>query len=182
MGATDFTLRKNGSSLNDAYVNAVRDARDEYGNDSYNGTISTTSGVVDKTAEFKRSKLTPNDFIEQNIERCNKWGAAWGFCVEEPILNKNKVKSKVTNIVDKGTKKWVLKYQVERHGDVIKTCDTKGEAVDWGRKYVEQNKGRVSITMTKVLVNGNTKVADVEYKTDGKEKPGVYYLFGMAAC
>jgi len=47
---------------------------------------------------------------------------------------------------------------------------------------VEKSKGRVSIEMRKKLVNGNTRVAEIEYKTDGKEKEGKYVFFGIAAC
>jgi hypothetical protein len=182
MGATDFSIQRRGTSLVEAYQQAVEDAVSENGTDSYNGTISTTHGVIDKTNEFKASKLNINQFIEQNIDKCHKWGSAWGVCIEEPIQNKNKVKSKVNNIVEKGTKKWVLKFEVTRHGDTIKTCNTKGEAVTWGRTYVEKNKGKVSISMIKVLEKSNPKVAEIEYKPDNKEKQGSYVFFGMAAC
>jgi len=182
MGATDFRTTKRGCNMTEAYKRAVEEARDEYGNDSYNGTISTTRGVIDKTSMFKSSKLSINEFITKHIDSCQKWGSAWGVCIEEPIQNKSKIKSKVTNIVSKGTKKWELVYDVIIRGDVVKSFSSKTDAVKYGRDWVEKNRGRASIEMRKKLVNGNTRVAEIEYKTDGKEKEGRYVFFGLAAC
>lgn len=44
MGAHDFTTTTTGKTATKAYETAVADARYEYGNDPYNGTISTTNG------------------------------------------------------------------------------------------------------------------------------------------
>ena len=182
MGATQFTDSQNGWSMNEAYKNAVNDANEEHGSDSYNGTISTTSGVIDKTKLFISSKLKINDFISLHIDECIKWGSAWGVCVQEPIVSKNKVKTKVNNIVEKGTKKWILKYEVIIHGETLKVCITKGDAIKWARDYVEKTKKNVSISMIKVLEKSNPKVAEIVYKRDDKEKPGKYVFFGLAAC
>jgi hypothetical protein len=182
MGATDFRTTKRGWSMSEAYDTAVEYAIEEYGNDGYNGTISTTRGVIDKTSMFKSSKLSIDEFINKHIDSCQKWGSAWGVCIEEPTQNKSKIKSKVTNIVSKGTKKWELVYDVVVRGDVVKSFSSKNDAVKYGRDLVEKSKGRVSIEMRKKLVNGNTRVAEIEYKTDGKEKEGRYVFFGLAAC
>jgi hypothetical protein len=181
MGATTFKTTRRGWTIAEAYDTAVEFAIEEYGNDPYNGTISTTRGVIDKTQLFKSSKLSIDEFIDKHIESCQKWGSAWGVCIEEPIQNKSKIKSKILNIVSKGTKKWELVYDVIIRGDVVKTFSSKTDAVKYGRDWVEKNKGRVSIEMRKKLVNGNTKVAEIEYKTDGKEKEGRYVFFGWAA-
>lgn len=45
MGAVFFTDEGHGRSLPEAYREACRSAEAEYGGTSYNGTISTTSGV-----------------------------------------------------------------------------------------------------------------------------------------
>ena len=99
MGACSFTTSSYGKSMSDAYSNAVEDATSEYGTDAYNGTISTTQGCKDVTAEYKRSGKSLNQFINDNIEKCQKWGSAWGVCVEEPITNKGKIKSQVEHFV-----------------------------------------------------------------------------------
>ena len=44
MGAIAFMTTSYGKDYKNAYDNAVEDARDYYGSNSYNGTISTTYG------------------------------------------------------------------------------------------------------------------------------------------
>lgn len=50
MGAHEFQTDEVGTDLSDAYARACEQAEYEYGHDPYNGTIATTSGVVDHTA------------------------------------------------------------------------------------------------------------------------------------
>jgi hypothetical protein len=169
--------------MSDTYNGLVADAIHEYGNDTYNGTISTTNGCRDVTAEFKRSGKSISDFIHDNIEKCQKWGSAWGVCIEEPITNKGKVKSKVEHIVSKGTKKWVLKYIVEDdwNDKNIGSFKTKGDAIKSARKYTEDTQRRCVVYMTKVLESGTNQVAKIEYKSSTNEKKGKYVFFGLAA-
>ena len=49
MGASTFQCLASGDSLQDAYQNAVQSALYSHGHESYNGTISTTEGVVDRS-------------------------------------------------------------------------------------------------------------------------------------
>jgi hypothetical protein len=181
MGACSFTTSSYGKSMSEAYNNAVEDATHEYGNDAYNGTISTTRGVRDVTAEFKRSGLGINEFINKNIEKCEKWGSAWGICTTEPKINKNKIKSSVEHIVEKGTKKWVLKYVVYDYDNQIGSYNTKGDAVKSARAYTERTQNRTTISMEKKLEKGNSQVARITYKTSENESKGRYIFFGLAA-
>jgi len=183
MGACSFTTSAYGKSMSDAYNNAVSDAVSEYGSDTYNGTISTTRGCRDVTSDFKRSGKDIRKFIEDNIEKCHKWGDAWGVCIEEPITNKSKIKSKVEHIVSKGTKKWVLKYVAEDtyNDKLIGSFKTKTEAVKKAREYTEKTQYRTSIYMRKELESGTSQVARIEYKRATNEKKGKYIFFGFAA-
>lgn len=181
MGACSFTTSAYGKSMSEAYNNACDDARHEYGNDSYNGTISTTRGVRDVTAEFKRSGLGLNDFINKNIDNFSKWGSCGGICTTEPKLNKNKIKSVVEHIVEKGTKKWVLKYVVYDYDNIIGSYNTKGDAVKSARAYTERTQNRTTISMEKKLDKGNSQVARISYKSSDKESKGKYVFFGWAA-
>jgi hypothetical protein len=181
MGACSFTTSSYGKSISEAYSNAVADAVHEYGTDTYNGTISTTNGVRDMTSEFKRSGKSLNQFINDNIENFSKWGACGGICVEEPITNKGKIKSQVEHIVEKGTKKWVLKYVVYDYDNQIGSYNTKGEAVKSARAYTERTQKRTTISMEKKLEKGNSQVARVTYKQATNEKKGKYVFFGWAA-
>jgi len=182
MGACSFQTSSYGKTINEAYRNACDEAREEYGNDPYNGTISTTHGFRDVTADFKRSGLSLNEYIVKHIGNLNKRDV-WGICVKEPVVNKNKVKSKVEHIVSKGTKKWVLKYVVEERfsGNFVASERTKGAAVTKARKHCEATQTTCTIRMTKELEKGNAMVATVEYKKATNESNGKYVFFGWAA-
>ena len=108
MGASFFKTSYRGKSLSDAYRNAVQDAEDEYGHDSYNGTISTTSGIIDRTREFKASGKSLSEYIDSQVERLNKRDCA-AICIEEPKENTNKIKTQVEHIITPGTRKWILR-------------------------------------------------------------------------
>ena len=182
MGGTTFQFKQRGYTLLEAYDSAVKDAIDEYGNDIYNGTISTTRGVRDVTKEFKASGKTIQQYIDSVIEDIPKWDAARAICIEAPTDDVGKVKSKVDHIVTPGTKKWVLKYVVIDLRDdekVVKSCLTKGEAVEKAREYTEKTTHTTVIEMQKVLEKGSNIVAKVTYK--GKRKQGLWVLFGVAA-
>ena len=183
MGASSFQTSSYGVSMSDAYRNAVEDATYEYGNDRYNGTISTTHGCRDMTSEFKRSGKSLSEFIRDNIDKCQKWGDAWGICVEQPKTNKNKIKSQVEHIVSKGTKKWVLLYMVECYNTdrILGKFKTKGDAVKSARKYTEETQNTTKIYMSKELESGTKDVAKVIYKKSNDEKKGKYVFFGWAA-
>lgn len=183
MGACTFSFSKRATSLNEAYKDSVDDAIEEYGNDSYNGTISTTTGIIDLTNEFKRSGKKINDFINDKLEDCAKRDC-YGVCIENPVKNENKIKSVVQHIIEKGTKKWVLKYMVKEGSTLshtIKGFYTKGDAVKYAREYTEKHKVTTIIEMQKVLEKGDTKVAYVMYKQSSRESLGKYILFGVAA-
>jgi hypothetical protein len=182
MGACSFQTTSYGKSISEAYSNAVADARYESGNDSYNGTISTTQGVSDMTSEFKRSGKSLNDFMNDNIDKFSKWGNCGGICVQEPKTNSNKIKSQVEHIVSKGTKKWVLKYVVvSDYKGTLGNYRTKGEALKVARKYTEDTQNPTKVEMMKVLEKGNTQVAKITYKRGTNESKGKYVFFGWAA-
>jgi hypothetical protein len=183
MGACSFTNTGRGKTMSEAYSNLCEDAREEYGHqDGYNGTISTTSGFRDVTSDFKRSGKSLQNFIDDNIDRAEKWGSCLAICIEEPKGNTNKVKSQVKNIVTPGTKKWVLKYVVtDSSGRTIASKTTKGDAVKVAREHTEKTQARTYIDMVKVLEKGSTKVAEIEYKKSTTEKQGKFVFFGWAA-
>ena len=182
MGASFFRTSQRGKSLLDAYKDAVHYAEEEYGHDSYNGTISTTHGVIDKTNEFKTSRKTLTDFIDIYVEKGSK-RQCFAICVETPKENKNKVKSKVEHVVTPGTKKWVLKYVVHDYNNdrEIGAYDTKGDAVKAARAHTEKTMYRTTISMEKKLEKGSNQVATITYKASTNEKDGKWVFFGWAA-
>lgn len=181
MGASTFRTTGFGKTMREAYRDLCDEAQEEYGHDSYNGTISTTDGFRDVTSEFKRSKKSIGDFIQERFDILGKRDCE-AICIEEPKENKNKVKSQVNHIVTPGTKKWVLKYVVTNYrGESIGSKATKGDAVKLARQHTEKTQERTYIEMAKVLEKGSSKVAEVEYKKGKDEKNGKYLFFGWAA-
>lgn len=180
MGACTFRNTTRAYSMKDAYSQLVEDAIEEHGNDSYNGTISTTQGFKDYTREFKASKLTPEQFIVKYEDQSSKWGPCIAVCLEEPVDNPNKIKTAVEHFVTKGTRKWELKYAVRSRNDVIGNFNTKADAIKRAREYTEKTKERTQITVEKISPT-NTRVAEITYKSSDKQKPGRYLFFGWAA-
>jgi hypothetical protein len=182
MGASWFEIRAIGNSAREAYSSAVEDAEQEHGHDSYNGTISTTHTIDDLTANFKRSGKTLAEYIDMQMDKMNKRDCA-AICIQEPIVNKNKTKSQVENIVTPGTKKWVLKYVVYNNynDQLIGSFSTKGDAVKKAREITEKHQTSTYINMEKILEKGGRTVAKITYKKSPTERPGVWRLFGWAA-
>lgn len=182
MGASWFTRTSYGKTMKDAYNIAVEQAEEEYGHqDGYNGTISTTHTLNDLTAQFKKSGKSMNEFIDLQAENLRKRECA-AICVQEPVANKNKIKSQVDHVVTPGTKKWVLQYVIlDDRGRNLGIYKTKGHAVNNARKYTEAKQVPTRIIMRKHLETGTDIVAEIKYKRSSAEKPGKWIFFGWAA-
>ena len=184
MGATLITVRSTGVSMRDAYNNAVEEAIYEYGNDNYNGTISTTRGCTDVTKEFVKSGKNLDEFEHYLYEsrRLNKWGDALGICVSPPISNNNKIKTKVDTTPQKGTRVWETFYEVKLFdGTIVGGSTFQIDAINMGRKYTEETRSSTYVHITKRLVNSKTLVSTINYKAADKEKVGSYYFIALAA-
>ena len=182
MGASWFTRTSYGKTIKDAYDIAVEQAEEEYGQqDGYNGTISTTYGVTDLTKEYKKSKKDLNMFIDLQAEKLHKRQCA-AICVQEPVGNKNKIKSEVEHIVTSGTRKWLLEYVVRNNrGRYIGSYRTKGHAVQFARKHTEETQISTTIIIQQRLITGPPTVAEIKYKKSTSERPGKWIFFGWAA-
>ena len=179
MGACTFRNSATARNMQDAYTNLVDAAISEYGNDGYNGTISTTDGYRDVTSAFKLSGKELSKYIEEMIDKSSK-RQCFGICVEQPKSNPNKIKSQVEHNVVKGTRKWDLWFIVTEWDNEIGKFKTKTEALKCARKHTEATTRRTRIHMEK-RVQGNSQVATINYKTSSSEKPGKYLFFGWAA-
>lgn len=184
MGAQSFETRSRGKSAKEAYDKAVEIAEDEYGHQQgYSGAINSSAGYRDVTAKFKASGKSLDKYISERIDALSKFDGAECICIKEPQTNTNKIKSQVEHVVEKGTKKWVLKYVAQSHRvGTIKTCDTKGDAVKAARKYTEETGNSSYVEMQKVLENGNTVTARITYKKSSNEREGEYIFYGWASC
>lgn len=184
MGSQVFTVISRGMSAKEAYERAVETANDEYGHqEGYSGAINATPGFRDATDKYKASGLPKYNFIERRLDKLTKFDGAECICIREPKVNKNKIKTQVQNLVEAGTKKWVLKYSVKSSGgDVIGQYSTKTEAVSKARDYTERTKKTTSVIMVKELEKSNPVVARITYKMSKDEKEGEWEFYGWASC
>jgi hypothetical protein len=184
MGACQFKVRSVGKTVEIAYNKACEIADEEYGHqDGYNGTISTTHGFRDETEAYGKSKF--NDVSAYIRDRFDSHSMSKrdcsAICVVKPVGNKNKTQSQVEHVVTPGTKKWVLKYVVQRGDHVIGSWNTKGDAVKDARKYTEKHQVPTTILMKKFLEKGDNLVANITYKKATNERDGEWIFFGYAA-
>ena len=184
MGACQFKERSTGKTAQEVYRKLCEIAEEEYGHqDGYNGTISTTDGFRDETELYNKSKFDDvNSYIYNRFDShaMNKRDCS-AICVVKPVANKNKTQSQVEHIVTPGTKKWVLKYVVQRGDHVIGSWNTKGDAVKDARKYTEKHQVPTSILIKKFLEKGDNLVAKITYKKATNERDGEWIFFGYAA-
>jgi hypothetical protein len=184
MGACQFKERSTGKTAEEAYKRICEIAENEYGHqDGYNGTISTTHSFRDETEMYGKSKFNDvSAYIRNRFDShaMNKRDCS-AICVVKPVGNKNKTQSQVEHIVTPGTKKWVLKYVVQRGDHVIGSWDTKGDAVKDARKYTEKYQVTTSIVIKKFLEKGDNLVAKITYKKSTTERDGEWVFFGYAA-
>jgi hypothetical protein len=183
MGSQQFKTYSRGKSVKEAYLSAVDDANDEYGHQQgYSGEINSSAGYRDVTNKFKASGKDLNKYINERLDVLTKFEGAEAICIEEPVTNKNKIKTQVEHIVEKGTKKWVLKYVVHGSNGRIGSYNTKGDAVKAARAHTEKNFGTTVVHMEKVLEKGKTEVARINYKKATNEKDGKWIFYGWASC
>jgi hypothetical protein len=180
MGSTTFYHKRTAPNMKEAYNQLVEDAIDEYGNDAYNGTISTTNGFVDVTKKFKDSGKKLSVFIESAEDVMDKRDC-WGICVLEPKLNTNKIKSQVELVLQVGRRVWETRYEVQAEGRLIGSHPLQAGAIRIARDYTELTKISSHVIRVNVLKEGEKDVAFVNYKPSSEERQGEYVLFGWAA-
>jgi len=84
VGARTFIQESEGVHIYSAYANAVGEALYGHDRDPYNGTISTTSGVIDRTkllTEFVDElgvKDGRNKWVRLAIDNTEKYSDCWG--------------------------------------------------------------------------------------------------------
>lgn len=79
-------VRGAGASMSSAF-RALQEAEQEYGHDSYNGTISTISEWTDKTQAYAASGRPVEEYLEDLLESLDKREAV-GVCLRPPTPGK----------------------------------------------------------------------------------------------
>jgi hypothetical protein len=182
MGTSKFTVHGEGTSMKDAFQRLYDEAKEEHGNDIYNGDINTTELSGDKTNAYNLAK-DKNKFLNELMLNIDKRDT-YGICLKPPKANTNKVKTKVNVMPQKGAKKWETRFVVTESwtDNQVGYGKTQGEAIKKARAHTEKTQHNTNITIEKVLVTGKTLIAQVEYKKSTKESLGKYLFVVAAAC
>lgn len=187
MGAISIQVTAHGKSMRDAFKNAQAEAQEEYGSDIYNGQINNCELIKDVTN--RRSDFDEDDHMYEWIIGQTSKREVYGYCTQNPIANKNKTKTVVKNIPQKGTRKWETRYIAvakyahrEPNNLMINISEkTQTEAIKKARAWVEKNPDyTLEIKITKVLIEGNTSCAEIRYKKASNERDGSYVFIGFA--
>lgn len=73
MGACNFSVTTYGKTVDEAYETAVKNSIKYRGDDPYNGTISTTTGVRLKKDHPKYGTKAYYVWEEKRLDHLNKW-------------------------------------------------------------------------------------------------------------
>lgn len=194
MGAEAFCIVTENTDARKAFNALVEEAREEYGNRSYNGTISTCSmGRCAKTYnQFSEETLNDARKFVEDCEYGHKWVAQYidlGVCGYETVeIKRHSRKS------DAKFKMGYVLYDEDgkRRGD----ANTKGEAEGKAMKLAYENNMTITIKKEHRRISGNSVVCEVSLKRTFSEKrprltraPGKeivpihkYMFYGWASC
>jgi len=183
MGAELIYRTARGKNIQDAFKRACQDDEDYFGHqEGYSGGIHTCDLTKDVTSMTKTKSFRDiEEYIADNASKRE----AWGFCMEAPVENKNKVKSQVDVTPQKGTRKWETVYKAVTTWDQREVARDKSQTVciKKARAFVEANPDvSLKVIIAKELIEGNTQCATVTYKKSTTEKLGLYKFIGWAAC
>ena len=174
MGSRAFKKMALGENASKVYDELVRDAIEEYGEDRYNGTISTTSfyGIskkYDKPTEANKKKAYA--FIEKEIDEVVDKRDC--YCVDlgidhyEVVTIKKEInKPKITPMFKKMFVVHYWKYDMEKE----KSFSSKREAESFAfEKKMGNPDYPVSITQDYVLVKGDNTVSVINVEITHKK-------------
>ena len=183
MGAELIYRTARGKNIQDAFKRACQDDEDYFGHqEGYSGGIHTCDLTKDVTSMTKTKSFRDiEEYIADNASKRE----AWGFCMETPVSNNNKVKSQVDVTPQKGTRKWETVYKAVTTWDQREVARDKSQTVciKKARAFVEANPDvSLKVIIAKELIEGNTQCATVTYKKSTTEKLGLYKFIGWAAC
>lgn len=174
MGAIQKTATISGRTLQEAFKKLQDSDEREEGNDIYSGGWNNSTGIREVSAK-EWAKYEDEDSI-------SKHEAAIAICVRKPVGNKNKIKTTVTNFPVKGTRKWVTKYEaksdIKGWESTVVSEFKQADAIKKARAFVEKHPNEsLEINIVKVL-EGDSRVANIDYKPASNESEGTWDIFG----
>lgn len=195
MGAMRFCVVENGRNASEVFDRLAEEARLEYGNDSYNGTISTCSLCEKPSKTYSTYSAKVEDEAYRFIESQNygeKWVANYidlGVCGYELVEIKRKGR--------KSDAKFQMMYNIyNESGKIVGSEKIKASAEHKAMEYALKADEQVIIKKEQTAVRGDSRVCDVAIerkffekkpripRAPGKELVAIhkYMFYGLAAC
>lgn len=189
MGGTTFYTYGEGKNPKEAFEQAVKDAKEMYGNRGYTGTIAEKDDfvVIDCPKEMTPSSYA-NHLIQEDDPRISRNSSPAGCIFIENLrdaegeeVERTVIKTKTTNIAQNGTKKWATYYVLYAGGIEMDKQKIKKEAVSSAKKIAMLHQTQVDIRIEKRLEEGDTLAATVTpIFSDEKQAWNHYLFFGWA--
>ena len=193
-GAIEFIVYAEAYSPSEAYESLVEQAIYEYGNDCYNGTISTCEFVgrpVKLAEKFNKSMWEKAEAYARKKDYGSKWEAR---CLDLGVSKyiTREVKNARTH---KDSPVYKTKFCVMDCNSIIKQFDEKKKADEYAKKRILDTGSKyVCVKKKRMLVSGTDTVSDFtlvekEYKSKPKNTTGKtvtekhwYAFYGLAGC
>lgn len=189
MGGTTFYTKAEGKNPKEAFERAVKEAKYEYGNRGYTGTIAEKDDfvVIDCPKEMMHSHYA-SYLIKENDPRISNNNSPAG-CIfieslrdaEEEEAEHTVIKTKIVNVPQKGTKKWETYYVLYAGGTMLDKQKLKKDALRVANTLATQYQTQIDIRIEKHLEEGNTLTATVTpVLSNVQEAWNLYLFFGWA--
>lgn len=137
----------------------------------------------DLTKQFHKANVDPNEFAEQYLGDEPEEGYGHYITLQAPKTKTTKNKYKVSNVVNKTSRKWATIVNfidtdgVTVYSNPSKTM-TKAKAISKAKELVQGLKKDIKIVLTKQLVAGDSVIATVISNPDIVTL-GRYFFFGV---
>lgn len=181
MGASLIERIVKGKNIEEAWRKLQEDS-DHYSghHEGYSGDFNSCTFQHDLTHMLKTNSFKTLDIyiIDQLYKR-----EAYGYCMQPPINNTNKVKSTVSVNPQRGTRKWetIYKAVTTYEGREVARDKSQTDCIKKARAHVEKYPDEsLRIIIAKELTEGHVVCASVTYKESKGEKQGLYKFIGLA--
>lgn len=167
MGMMNFYVTECGRDEYDAFSKLVKEAQKEYGEDEYNGTISTTD-LVGAPVVIAKKFSAESEHAGYEYAKRNNYGEKWeSRCLDLGVKEYIVTTVKKTVIRERATLVFQTRYILEEVRDGViasvgKPFETKQEAENAAIKRAIESGTRVVASRTKVPTKGRDVVSFVD--------------------
>lgn len=181
MGASLIERTVKANSIEEAWDILQEGCRLRSGHqEGYSGDFNSCTFQKDLTPMVKSKSFNElNIYIVDQLYKRQ----AYGYCMQAPVKNTNKIKSAVSVNPQKGTRKWETVYKAVTVYDGREVARDKSQTacIKKARVHVEKYPNEnLRVIIAKELTEGHVVCASVVYKESKGEKQGLYKFIGLA--